>query len=126
VVDSTAPRLKVLKKSCTKTSCTVRIKVTDAQPSSGLAPIRATLRWRQKVACPRRSKTLAARTCFKTRKRVLRAKAGKNGVFTITASKLKPGTGYTITLVAADKAGNKPQFSTITNVRTKPAKRHRL
>jgi hypothetical protein len=47
-------------------------------------------------------------------------------VFTITASKLKPGTGYTITLVASDKAGNKPQFSTITNVRTKPAKRHRL
>jgi trypsin len=122
-VDTTAPRLKVLKKSCTKTSCTVRINVTDALPSSGLAPVRATLRWRQKTACPRKSKK---RACFKTRKRVLRPKAGKNGVFTITASKLKPGTGYTITLVASDKAGNKPQFSTITNVRTKPAKRHRL
>jgi secreted trypsin-like serine protease len=126
LVDATAPKLKVLKKSCTKTSCTVRIKVTDAQPSSGLAPVKATLRWKQKVACPRRSKASAARTCFKTRKRVLRAKAGKNGVFTITAGKLKPGTGYTITLVASDKAGNKPTFSTITSVRTKPARRHRL
>jgi hypothetical protein len=123
VVDTSAPRLKVLKKSCTKTSCTVRIRVTDAQPSSGLAPVKATLRWRQKTACPRKSK---ARTCFKTRKRVLRAKAGSNGVFSISASKLTPGTGYTITIVAADKAGNKPQFSTITNVRTKSARRHRL
>lgn len=123
VVDSSAPRLKVLTKSCTRTSCTVRIRVTDAQPSSGLAPVRATLRWRHKVACPRKSRS---RTCFKTRKRVLRAKAGSNGVFAISASKLTPGTGYTITLVAADKAGNKPQFSTITNVRTKPARHHRL
>jgi hypothetical protein len=56
-------------------------------------------------------------------RRTLKAKAGSNGVFTIVAKRLRPGTRYSLSITPVDKAGNKPQLSTITNVRTKS--RHR-
>jgi hypothetical protein len=66
-----------------------------------------------------KSSTRPARTCTKRVRKSLRAKAGTSGKFTIVAEHLRPGTGYRLTLVPFDKAGNRPQFSTITNVRTK-------
>jgi hypothetical protein len=38
---------------------------------------------------------------------------------------LPSGTSFSLSLVPFDKAGNRPQFSTITSVRTKAARRHR-
>jgi secreted trypsin-like serine protease len=123
--DTDAPSLRVAHKSCTKTSCTVKIKVRDASPSSGIAKVRATLNFARKVRCKSRKAGAAKkkRTCTTRAHRTLRAGAGKGGVFTITVKHLTPGTGYTITLLPIDKAGNRPQFSTITSIRTKP--RHR-
>jgi hypothetical protein len=123
--DSVAPRLKVLKKTCTRTSCSVTVHVTDASPSSGLGKLRATLRWKQKVSCRTSKKDGAARTCTKKRSRTLHPRAGKNGSFTVTATRLPSGTSFSLSLVPFDKAGNRPRFSTITNVRTKSARRHR-
>ncbi|HET8672477.1 MAG TPA: hypothetical protein VFL87_02495, partial [Thermoleophilaceae bacterium] len=122
VVDSTAPKLRVVSKRCTRTSCTVKVNVADASPSSGIGKLKVTLGWSKRVQC-RANKgkraTRPARTCRKRVHRRLRAKAGRGGNFTIVAKHLHPGTGYMFTLVPFDTAGNRPQFSTITNVRTK-------
>ena len=50
----------------------------------------------------------------------LHAKAGSGGIYTIVAKRLSPSRSYVITLIPFDKAGNRPQFSTVTNVRTQP------
>jgi hypothetical protein len=122
VVDSTAPTLRVVSKSCTKASCTVKVRVADAAPSSGIGGVKTVLRWSKKVKC-KSQRSGAAKTCTKRMRRTLSAKAGTKGRFTIVAKHLTPGTGYTLSITPFDRAGNKPQFSTITNVRTKP--RHR-
>jgi secreted trypsin-like serine protease len=121
VVDSTAPKLRVVSKRCTKTSCTVKVHVADAAPSSGIGTLKATLGWTKRVKCRARGRhsTRPARTCRKRVHRTLHAKAGRGGNFTIVAKHLNPGTSYTFTLVPFDRAGNRPRFSTITNVRTK-------
>jgi trypsin len=118
--DSTAPRLRVGSKKCTKTSCTLKVTVTDpGTPSSGVGKVKATLGFTRKVKCRSRG-TSAARTCTKHVSRALKVSGGAGGKFTIVASHLTPGKGYTISIVPFDKAGNRPQFSTITSVRTKP------
>jgi len=122
VVDSTAPKLRVVSKRCTRTSCTVKVHVSDASPSSGIGKLKVTLGWSRRVKCKGRtgkSSTRLARTCTKRVRKSLRARTGTGGRFTIVAKHLRPGTGYRLTLVPFDRAGNRPQFSTITNVRTK-------
>jgi len=116
--DKRAPRLTVLSKKCNKRTCTVTVRVRDAAPSSGISKVRATLGFSRKVRC-KSHKSRAAKACTKRAHRALRASSSKGGKFTIVAKHLKPGTGYTISLLPIDKAGNKPQFSTITSVRTK-------
>ncbi len=121
-VDSTAPKLRIVSKRCTRTSCTVKVHVADASPSSGIGTLRATLGWSKRVKCRARKgrrSNRPGRTCTKRVRKSLRPKAGSNGNFTIVAKRLQPGTGYTLTLVPFDRAGNRPQFSTITNVRTR-------
>ena len=121
VKDTTAPRLRIGSKKCTKTSCTIKVTVTDSgTPSSGIARVKATLSFKRKVKCRKTSSAGAAKTCTKRVTRSLKVTRGSGGKFTIVANHLTPGKGYTIALVPFDKAGNRPQFSTITNVRTKP------
>jgi len=124
--DSTAPRLRVDSKKCTKTSCTLKVTVTDpGTPSSGVGKVKATLGFTRAVKCRSRGAS-GARTCTKHVSRALKVSGGAGGKFTIVASHLTPGKGYTISLVPFDKAGNRPQFSTITSVRTKPRHPHGL
>jgi hypothetical protein len=99
----------------------VKVHVTDASPSSGIKRVQARLNYSRKVSCRKHGKKT---TCTKRAHRTLRARRGKGGKFTIVANRLKPGTGYSVSLVPFDKAGNKPEFSTITSIRTKPRHRH--
>jgi len=118
--DSAAPRLKVLKKHCTKRTCSVHVRVRDAAPSSGISKVKATLRYTRKARCKsNKSRAAKRRVCRKRVHRGLHTKAGKNGTFTIVARHLRPGRHYTFTLLPFDKAGNHPPFSTITSVRTR-------
>jgi secreted trypsin-like serine protease len=115
LVDSKSPKLHVRGKKCTKRTCTIKVRVTDPSPSSGIKRLKATLNYRRMIKC----KSRKHKHCHKRAHRALRPKAGKSGTFTIVARHLKPGTGYTVTLLPFDKAGNRPAFSTITSVRTK-------
>ncbi|HKN93052.1 MAG TPA: serine protease [Thermoleophilaceae bacterium] len=117
--DSTAPSLRISHKACTKTKCTVKVHVSDASPSSGIAKVKATLSFKRKTRC-RVKHSRKTRPCTKRVHRNLSAKAGSGGTYTIVATHLKPNTSYVITLVPFDKAGNRPSFSTVTNLRTQP------
>jgi hypothetical protein len=91
--------------------------VTDqGTPSSGVARVKATLSYTKKVSCRKHGRRT---TCKKHVRRSLKATAGSGGKFTIVIKHLASGKGYTIALLPFDNAGNHPQFSTITNVRTK-------
>jgi secreted trypsin-like serine protease len=106
-VDSTRPVLGVVRKSCTSRGrCVVNVVVSDASPSSGIAKVAATLRWRTVVACKS-----AKRRCTKMKTKTLRAKAIGGDHYLITATRLKPGA-YTLLLTAYDKAGNKQRQPT--------------
>jgi secreted trypsin-like serine protease len=118
--DTIAPKLRLGSKKCTKTSCTLKVIVTDPAPSSGIAKVKATLSFTRTVKCRKTSSAGAAKTCKKTVRRTLQVTGGTGGKFTVVAKHLTPNTGYKIALVPFDNAGNRPQFSTITNVRTKP------
>jgi secreted trypsin-like serine protease len=120
--DSTAPALRIASKRCTMTSCTLRVRVTDASPSSGIARVTATLSFSRKVKC-RGSGAGASKTCTKRVHRTLRVKGGEDGMFTILAMRLMPRKRYTLSLVPFDNAGNRPQSPTTTNVRTKSRQR---
>ncbi len=117
--DSIAPSLRIAHKACTKTKCTVKVRVSDAAPSSGIAKVTATLSFKHKTRC-RVKHSHKTRPCTKRVHRKLSAKAGSGGTYTIVATHLKPNTSYTVTLIPFDKAGNRPPFSTVTNVRTQP------
>jgi secreted trypsin-like serine protease len=115
--DTTRPKLRVTYKSCTRTSCTLKVTATDpGSPSSGIARVKATLSYTKKVSCRKHGRRT---TCRKHIRRSLKAILGSDGRFTIVAKHLSPGKGYTVSLLPFDRAGNRPQFSTITNVRTK-------
>jgi secreted trypsin-like serine protease len=115
--DTTPPKLKLNHKGCTRTSCTLKMTVTDqGTPSSGVARVKATLSYTKKVSCRKHGRRT---TCKKHVRRSLKATAGSGGKFTIVIKHLASGKGYTIALLPFDNAGNHPQFSTITNVRTK-------
>jgi secreted trypsin-like serine protease len=124
--DTKRPTLRVTSKKCTRTRCTVKVRVTDPPPSAGIRTVRASLHWTQRVACGRSSRAgRAARTCPKKRSRALAARAWSGGVFTIVARKLRPATRYSFTLRAVDKAGHVQRPGTHTRVRTKPPKKRR-
>jgi hypothetical protein len=123
--DTTPPTLHLDRKSCTKTACTLKVTVSDASPSSGIAKVKATLSFSRRVRC-RSHGGNAARTCKKTVRRALTVTGGSGGKFTVVAKHLTPNTGYRVSLVPFDNAGNRPQFATVTNIRTKPRHARRL
>jgi hypothetical protein len=122
--DTVAPSLRVLKRSCTSTACTVRVKVTDRAPSSGIARVRALLAWTRKARCARHSRA-AAKSCTKRVQKSLTAHAKAGGIYVIVAKGLKPATRYTLTLVPFDKAGHRPRVAVTTTFKTKPQRSSR-
>lgn len=87
-IDVTQPTIAVGSKSCKKLRCTIRLRVSDPQPSSGLGRLTASVS--QKVG-------------RRTRKRSASAKL-VGGEYVITTGRLKRGKA-TVRLVISDLAG---------------------
>jgi secreted trypsin-like serine protease len=119
VVDTTRPTLGIARKSCsTRGRCVVNMVVADANPSSGIAKVEATLRWRTVVAC----KTSKTKRCTRMKTKTLKAQSIGGDHFLVTVSHLKPGN-YTLILTAVDKAGNKQSKATHTTLTVKKRRR---
>jgi secreted trypsin-like serine protease len=118
VVDSSLPTLGIARKSCsTRGRCVVNMLVADSTPSSGIAKVEATLRWRTVVACKS-----AKRRCTRMKTKTLQAQSIGANHFLVVVSHLKPGN-YTLILTAVDKAGNKQRKPTHTTLTVKKRRR---
>ncbi len=112
----------VLKKSCTKTQLhRDRVSVRDAAPSSGhrKGQGHAALHAQGQVQEPQVERRQAEGAARGASTAGCARRPARTACSRSCARHLRPGTGYTITLLPFDKAGNRPQFSTITSVRTK-------
>ncbi|MGZ4201006.1 MAG: hypothetical protein ACXVRH_02980, partial [Thermoleophilaceae bacterium] len=107
---------------CGRSRCVVNLHVADPLPSSGIAKVLVTMRWRAVVACPRGTKS--RHRCMKTKTKSLHARAIGGGHFVVTATRLKP-QNYTLICTAVDKAGNKQRRPTYTTLRVKKPKKRR-
>jgi secreted trypsin-like serine protease len=118
VADSSLPTLGIARKSCsTRGRCVVNMLVADAAPSSGIAKVEATLRWRAVVACKS-----AKKRCTRMKTKALKAQSIGANHFLVVVSRLKPGN-YTLILTAVDKAGNKQRKPTHTTLTVKKRRR---
>jgi secreted trypsin-like serine protease len=118
VVDSARPTLGIARKSCsTRGRCVVNLLVADSEPSSGIAKVEATLRWRTVVACKS-----AKKRCTRMKTKTLTAQSIGGNHFLVIVSRLKPGN-YTLILSAVDKAGNKQSRATLTTLTVKKRRR---
>ena len=116
------PTSAIAHKTCGRTRCVVNLHVADPLPSSGIAKVLVTMRWRAVVACPRRTKS--RHRCMKTKTKTLHARAIGGGHFVVTATRLKP-QNYTLILTAVDNAGNKQRRPTYITLRVKKPKKRR-
>jgi hypothetical protein len=108
--DVVRPGLRVSARSCTRTRCTVRVRVTDAAPAAGPLTVRAGLRALARSCC-------AARLCAKGRTRDHSGVASPAGRRTIVLRGLVPGRRYALTLRATDGAGNRQRVATVVTLR---------
>ncbi len=95
------PALRVVSKSCKRTSCSVNVLASTGTGAAAVTTVEAKLSHEQHYSCRKHGKRA---TCTRTLTRKLTAKATPGGHFVIAATGLKPGA-YTLTLSAIDKAG---------------------
>ncbi|WP_022929014.1 S1 family serine peptidase [Patulibacter americanus] len=108
--DVLRPALRVDARSCTRTRCTVRVRVTAPAAAAGPLTVRASLR-----TLARRCR--AGRPCARGRARDHSGLASAAGRRTIVLRGLVPGRRYALTLRATDGAGNRQRFATVVTLR---------
>jgi hypothetical protein len=114
--DLLRPALRVDARTCTRTRCTVRVRVTapaaaaTGTPAAGPLTVRASLR-----TLARRCR--AGRPCARGRARDHSAVASAAGRRTIVLRGLTPRRRYALTLRATDDAGNRQRFATVVTLR---------
>ena len=102
--DASAPRVSGLTRSCTKARrCTLRLRIADPLPSSGLRTPKVTLTTAYRTTCRRDGR---ARRCTKRVKRTLRARrSGATTTYLVRTGVLRKGR-HTVRVTVADLAGN--------------------
>lgn len=108
--DSAPPRAHLVGRRCRHRVCTLTIRVREPAPSSGVAHVSASLRWRVARRCGRR-------TCRRgvTRRLVVRRRAG--GLFATATPRLVRGRVYRLALAATDGEGHRQRLATVVSLR---------
>ena len=99
--DEDAPTIALVRKQCTRQTCNLLLSVNDADPSSGIRSVRASVRSKP-TSCASKSGKKKSK-CGTTRK--VKTRAGGGDAYTVTLTKLKRGS-HTVTITAADNADN--------------------
>jgi hypothetical protein len=92
------PTVRLVRKQCTRRTCSLLLAVDDDDPSSGVRTVRAAVRSKSKACSAKKGKK-------KVCNRKLKVRAGGGGLYTVTATKLKRGR-HVFTVTATDNAGN--------------------
>ena len=95
--DLVRPRARITRRSCARRRCRLTVVARD----SGGPATRATVRYQRVSGCPRGRR---GRRC--RRVRTLRARAVRDGVFTVVTPRLAPAR-WRFTVVAVDASGNR-------------------
>ncbi len=120
--DTTAPVAAVQASNCTRSACTLLIRVTDAGVSAGIHGVEASLRSRQSGTCRLRGGRLTP--CTRTSApRSLRAVATAPGSFKLRVARLPTGASHRFALVASDSAGHRQAVPTVVRLTTRPSAR---
>jgi hypothetical protein len=101
--DVAAPTSRVARRTCTRVRCTVRVTVSDALPTAGVARVTGTLRWTTRRACRRDGRRT---TCAVRQRRTLRASLVGGTTWALRTPRLAKGVRYRLTVTARDRAGN--------------------
>lgn len=119
--DGIDPVARISSASCRRSTCTLKVAVTDAGFSSGIAKLTATVRTTYRGTCKRGARRVAC-----TRQRYVKAtvKRTATGRYTVTATRLPVGRQQ-FALVAFDKAGNRQRLATRRTLTTKTASKPR-
>jgi hypothetical protein len=106
--DAAAPTSKVLRSHCTRTTCTLDVRVDDPAPSRGVKGIEASVKTTYRSTCKVKVKgKRRMRTCTKVATaKVTVVRTAAANTYRITAKRLRKGR-HTFTLVAVDVAGHR-------------------
>jgi hypothetical protein len=110
VTDTLAPAATISKIRCTKTTCTLDVRVTDPSPSSGVARLDAQVTTSYQATCTKAGKHRACAKRVVHKLKAVRQKAA--GTYRVVTPKLRKGT-QTFSLTAADAAGNRQRKPTV-------------
>ncbi len=120
--DTTAPVASVQASNCTRSACTLLIRVADDGISDGVLGVEASVRSRQSGVCRLRAGRLVPCTRT-TAARTLHATASGAGSFRLRATHLPTGASHRFALVATDNAGHRQATAAVVRLTTRPSAR---
>jgi hypothetical protein len=106
--DTVAPTVHLLKLRCTRTVCTLDLKVVDPPPSSGVKGVEAKVSTGYRTTCKINGRR---RKCIKNAVQRLTARLSGNNTYRITTPRMRTGT-HTFTLVGVDTVGHRQTRAT--------------
>lgn len=119
--DTEAPRATIQASSCTRTACTLLIRVSDAGVSAGIRGVEGSVRSRWEASCRLHGhRTPCTRT---TSGRTLQATPAGPASFRLRAAGLPAGAAHRFALVAVDNAGHRQADATVVRLATRPTAR---
>jgi secreted trypsin-like serine protease len=106
--DAAAPKARVAKLSCTRSICTLEVRVDDPAPSAGVQGVEARVTTAYRATCVKHHKK---RRCTKSIDHRLRTIATGPVTYRIVTPKLRKGT-QTFRLLATDRSGHRQAKAT--------------
>jgi secreted trypsin-like serine protease len=103
-VDVLAPQALLTKRSCTKSACSLNLRIVDRGSTAPLRSVTASATTKVRRRC---GTAANRRTCLKTEQRAVSVARTGLETFRARATKLRRAATYTFTIVATDASGNK-------------------
>lgn len=103
VVDRTPPAGRLLRRSCTGGTCTLTVRLTDAQSTVPLRRVTARMSTKVRRRC---GPPTRRRTCLRTETRTAAVVLTARDTYRVAARRLRRGARYTVTVRATDTSGN--------------------
>lgn len=103
-VDVLTPQSLLVRRACTRSSCTLNLRIVDRGSTAPLRKVTATATTKVRRRCGPKARR---RTCLRTEKRTATVTRTGLETFRVRLTRLRRRATYTITVVATDASGNK-------------------
>lgn len=102
-VDLFPPQALLVKRSCTRSACTLNLRIVDRGSTAPLRKVTATATTKVRRRCGPKARR---RTCLRTEKRTATVTRTGLETFRVRLTRMRRGAKYTFTIVATDASGN--------------------